>query len=204
MSSATFNPVIQSPLHHFNLASKQEKVTDTKGVWANEMPLAGYIRLRGNALNIDFLAATKKVLGVALPCEPCSLLNINFGAIYWLSTDEWLIVCALGKRAELQSALEAVLTGIYSQVINQSGGATTIFVQGKHARDALSHCTVYDLHALSANKIVGTTFGKLSVFLCKHNDGYFLMFRRSYADYVWRYLERAAQPYGFGVQIIAD
>jgi sarcosine oxidase, subunit gamma len=204
MTNITFNPVMQSPLHHFNLASKQEKMIDTKGVWANELALAGYIRLRGNPQNKDFYKATKKALGIELPCEPCSLLNTNFGAIYWLSTDEWLIVCALDKRAELQFALESALTGIQSQVINQSGGATTIFVQGKHACDALSHCTLYDLHALSDNKVVGTTFGKLSVFLCKNNDGYYLMFRRSYADYIWRYLERAAQPYGFGVQTIAD
>jgi len=30
-------------------------------------------------------------------------------------------------------------------------------------------------------------------------DGVFVVFRRSFADYVWRLLRRAAQPYGFAV-----
>ncbi len=28
------------------------------------------------------------------------------------------------------------------------------------------------------------------------------MLRRSFADYIWRYLVRAAQPYGFGVAVL--
>jgi sarcosine oxidase subunit gamma len=59
------------------------------------------------------------------------------------------------------------------------------------------------LHALNTGKIVGTTFGKLSVYLYAEEDGYRLLFRRSFADYIWRYLSRAAAPYGFGVMRLA-
>jgi sarcosine oxidase, subunit gamma len=78
-------------------------------------------------------------------------------------------------------------------------GYTSVLLQGKQAADALQHCTVYNLHALTPNKVVGTTFGKASVIMYRLDDGFYLVLRRSFADYIWRYLERAAQPYGFGI-----
>jgi sarcosine oxidase subunit gamma len=168
-------------------------------VWANEIALQGYIGLRCNAQNAAFTKAAKKALGVTLPTLPCSLINTPWGAIYWLSPDEWLIVCKRDKHAELQHALQAALVLAHSQVVDISGAYTSVLLQGKNADDVLQHCTVYDLHALSANKVVGTTFGKSSVILHRNDNGYMLTFRRSFADYIWRYLERAATPYGFGI-----
>lgn len=194
-----FTPVMQSPLHHFGLAAKQVPMDESKGVWANEIALSGYISLRGNSQNAAFTKAAESVLGISLPILPCSLTNTPWGGVYWLSSDEWLIVCALEKRAALQQALQAALIGAHSQVVDNSGGFTSVLIQGKNATEALSHCTVYNLHALNANKIVGSTFGKASCYLYKQGDGYNLIFRRSFADYIWRYLERAATPYGFGI-----
>ncbi len=194
-----FNPVMQSPLHHFNLAEQAVPINESQGVWANEIALQGYISLRGNAQNTAFIKAAKKALGVALPIQPCSLINTPWGAIYWLSPDEWLLVCKRELHAELQAKLASALEGIHSQVVDNSGAYTSVFVQGKHATDALLHSTVYDLHALSAEKVVGTTFGKSSVFLQRHESGYMLIFRRSFADYIWRYFVRAAAPYGLAI-----
>jgi sarcosine oxidase subunit gamma len=198
-SGLELQPAMQSPLHHFNLAAKAVLADDSNGVWANEIELLGYISLRGDCNNAAFANAAKLAIGVALPTLPCSLINTPWGGIYWLSPDEWLIVCAREKRTELQHALQAALVGVHSQVVDNSGGFTSVLLQGTNASDALSHCTVYDLHALTAGKIVGSTFGKASVFLHQHDNGYKLIFRRSFADYIWRYLERAAAPYGFGV-----
>ncbi len=33
----------------------------------------------------------------------------------------------------------------------------------------------------------------------REGDGFCLLARRSFADYIWRFLVRAAEPYGFGV-----
>ncbi len=199
LSSLNLQPAMQSPLHHFNLATKAVLADDNKGVWANEIALLGYISLRGNAQNAVFTRAAESALGESLPTLPCSLISTAWGNIYWLSPDEWLIVCVREKRAELQHALQAFLVGVHSQLVDNSGGYTSVILRGKHADDVLQHCTVYDLHSLTKNKVVGTTFGKSSVFLHRKNDGYQLIFRRSFADYIWRYLERAATPYGFGI-----
>jgi sarcosine oxidase, subunit gamma len=194
-----FKPTMQSPLHHFNLTTKAVPIDASQGVWANEIALQGYISLRGNGQNVAFIKVVKKALGVALPVLPCSLINTPWGAIYWLSPDEWLITCKREKHADLQHALQAALVLVHSQVVDNSGTYTSVLLQGKNAGDVLQHCTVYDLHALTANKVVGTTFGKSSVILHRHEDGYMLTFRRSFADYIWRYLERAAAQYGFGI-----
>ena len=203
LNLSQFSPVMQSPLHHFGLAAKQEPVSDSKGVWASEITLLGYICLRGDSNNAAFTKTVKSTIGAALPALPCSLIDTPWGGVYWLSADEWLIVCKREIHAELQQKLETALANIRSQVVDNSGGFTSVLLQGKNARDALSHCTVYDLHALTAGKVVGSTFGKVSVFLHRQDNGYALIFRRSFADYIWRYLEHAAAPYGFGIADLA-
>lgn len=198
-----FTPIMQSPLHHFGLAAKQLPMDNSKGVWASEIRLLGYISLRGNAQNTAFLAAAEAALGSALPTQACSFVASNWGNILWLSPDEWLLICSREHRPALQQVLTAALAGVHSQVVDNSGGFTTVLLQGKNASDALSHCTVYDLHALTPSKVVGTTFGKATCYLHRQDDGYQLTFRRSFADYIWRYLERAATPYGFGIADLA-
>ena len=199
LNLSQLSPVAQSPLQSFNLSAKQEKMTDTKGVWAHEMPLLGYISLRGNAQNKAFLGAVKKVIGMDLPTAACSLSNATSLTILNLSPDEWMLVCPREQHATLQHALASALTGIHSQVLDNSGGYSSVWLQGKQAVDALQHCTVYKLHALAQNKVVGTTFGKASVIIYRLDGGFCLVLRRSFADYIWRYLARAAAPYGFGI-----
>ena len=48
-------------------------------------------------------------------------------------------------------------------------------------------------------RVVGTTFGKSSVYAHRQGDGYCLLLRRSFADYIWRYLVRASVPYGLAI-----
>ena len=194
-----FSPVMQTPLQHFNLIAKQEEMTDGKGVWACEMPLLGYVSLRGNVQNKHFLTAIKKATGLDLPIEACNLSTASAITILNLSPDEWMLVCPREQHATLQLALASALTGIHSQLLDNSGGYTSVLLQGNQATDALQHCTVYNLHALTPNKVAGTTFGKASVIIYRLDEGFCLVLRRSFADYIWRYLARAAAPYGFGI-----
>lgn len=195
-------PGMRSPLHHFGLAERQKPVNDSRGVWANEIPLLGYISLRGNTALPAFTAAVKTALGVDLPTQPCTLKTVAWGEILWISPDEWLIVCDRAQRPTLQQALETALTGIHSQVVDNSGGYSWVVLKGCNVLDVLSHCTVYDAESLAVGRVVGTTFGKMTTFLLRKDDGYHLVLRRSFADYIWPLLERSAEPYGFGVAVL--
>jgi sarcosine oxidase subunit gamma len=198
-------PALQSPLHAFGLAAQAKPVADGKGVWANEIPLLGYISLRGRAHDVAFVEAASGALDFKLPTQPCTLAVSATAKVLWLSPDEWMIVCSRDRLPGLLRDLNQALTGLRSQVVDNSGGYTQVLVQGTNARDLVSHASVYDIAALEQGRVVGTTFGKASLYVHRQDDGYCLMLRRSFADYIWRYLVRAAAPYGFGVaQLQAD
>jgi len=192
-------PLMQSPLHQFGLAAEAKSVEGRKGVWANEVPILGYISLRGNARDEAFVSAASYVLGVKLPAEPCTLAVSATAKVLWLSPDEWMIMCPRARLGALLRDLDQALAGIRSQVADNSGGYTQVVVLGRSAHDVMSHASVYDLAALAPGRVVGTTFGKSSLYVHRQDEGFCLVLRRSFADYIWRYLVRAAQPYGFGV-----
>lgn len=190
---------MQSPLHPFGLDAKAKPMDASCGLWANEVPLLGYISLRGNPGEAAFVGAASTALGQTLPTEPCTFSAVAGVKVMWLSPDEWMIVCPRDRLAGILNDLDKELTGLRCQVNDNSGGYTQVLLQGAKAAEVLSHCTVYDLRSLDAGRVVGTTFGKSSLYLHRQGDAFCLLFRRSFADYIWRYLVRAAEPYGFGV-----
>jgi len=192
-------PTMRSPLHSFGLEAQAKTIDSSSGVWANEVPYLGYISLRGNAADPAFVTAASTAIGVPLPLRPCTLAASNGVKVLWLAPDEWMIVCARQQLAGLVGRLGQALKDIHSQVADNSGGYTQVIVQGRNALDVLQHASVYDFAPLDAGRVVGTTFGKSSVYVHRQGDGYCLMLRRSFADYIWRYLVRAAKPYGMGI-----
>lgn len=191
--------MMRSPLHSFGLEQRAKPNDDSCGVWANEIPHLGYISLRGNGADPAFLTAASTSLGVSLPLQPCTFASSNDITILWLSPDEWMIVCPRAKLSPLLSSFRQNLADIRSQVVDNSGGYTQVVLEGPNALDVLQHVSVYDFAGMEPGRVVGTTFGKSSVYAFRQGDGYRLVIRRSFADYIWRYLVRAATPYGLGI-----
>lgn len=192
-------PIVQSALHAFGLSARARPADETCGVWANEVPLQGYISLRGNLSDMAFQDGAARALGIRLPAAPCTFTRSGAVKALWLSPDEWMIVAPRASLARLLRSLGKELSGRHSQVVDNSGGYTEIIIQGVNTADVISHASVYDLHRLAEGRVVGTTFGKSAVYMYRDRDGVLLVVRRSFADYVWRFLVRAAEPYGFGV-----
>jgi sarcosine oxidase, subunit gamma len=192
-------PIAQSPLQLLAAASPTTSTIRRAGVVACEMRRLGYISLRGNSRDTAFIDATAGVLGTALPTEPCTFVRSDDATILWLSPDEWLIVC---PRANLDAQLRQLgqaLAGTRHQAIDNSGGYTQVRIDGPNAINVLRHTSVYDFATLGQGRVVGTTFGKSSLYVYRDNDGFCLLLRRSFADYIWRFLVRATEPYGFDV-----
>jgi sarcosine oxidase subunit gamma len=198
-----FKPYLQSPLHHFDLPAKAKGQDTTCGVWANEMSELGYVVLRGDANDPGFIGGVNKVLGIVLPTRPCTFSRGDVGTLLWLSPDEWLLTCARTAVKELIDALESALAGLHTQVIDNSGGLTQVYLTGCEHVTLLRHVGVYDFESITPGKVVGTVCGKASIVAYRlDSQGLFVVLRRSFADYVWRLLERAGRPYGFGVCIL--
>ena len=192
-------PIMRSPLHSFNLVAQAKAIDPGNGVWANEIPYLGYISLRGDAADPTFVSAASSAIGAPLPLQPCTLAMSNGVKVLWLSPDEWMIICERGQLGSLIGQLRQALSDIRSQVVDNSGGYTQVILLGRNALDVLQHASVYDFPALGVGRVVGTTFGRSSVYAHRQGDGYCLLLRRSFADYIWRYLVRASVPYGLGI-----
>lgn len=195
-----FAPYPQTPLHDFGLGAKARPQDDSRGVWMNEMALLGYVIVRGDAQDPACTRAIKDVLGVAPPAVPGSFVPFPHGVALWQAPDEWLLVCARPTRQPYIAELESALKNLHAQVVDNSGGLTMVYLSGAHHVTLLRHVGVYDFESLSSGRAVSTVCGKANITAFRHDDhGVFLIFRRSFADYVWRLLSKAARPYGLGI-----
>jgi sarcosine oxidase, subunit gamma len=196
----TFIPYLQSPLHAFDLPAQEVRQDGQRKVWMNEVALLGYIVLRGDAADPAFAAAFERVLGVAPPTLPCSVATVPHGVLLWQSPDEWLLVCTREQVQPCMAGLERASAALHAQTVDNSGGLTQVYLSGREHLTVLRHVGVYDFSRLSIGRTVGTVCGKAGIVVYRVDEhGVFVIVRRSYADYVWRLLQRAAQPYGAGV-----
>lgn len=203
-ANIAFAPYAQSPLHAFGLAAKARPQDDSAGVWMNEMPLLGYIVVRGDMLDPAFSGAVREVLGIALPAKPSTFVPFPHGVALWQAPDEWLLVCSHPVRAAYLAELGSALDGLHAQVVDNSGGLTTVYLSGAKQVELLRHVSVYDFESLAAGQVVSTVCTKANIVAYRHDDhGIFVIFRRSFSDYLWRLLEKAARPYGLGISKLA-
>ncbi|MGH8856747.1 MAG: sarcosine oxidase subunit gamma [Polaromonas sp.] len=195
-----FKPYLQSPLHSFDLPSCARPQSDTRGVWMNEVALLGYIVVRGDVRDPAFNADMHAALGIALPTEPSTFVSTQGCVVLWQSPDEWLVVCARENLAGCVDRLEAVSASLHAQVVDNSGGLTQVYLSGKNHLEVLRHVGVYDFSSITPGRAVGTVCGKANMTVYRVDaHGVFVIFRRSFADYVWRLLTKAARPYGRGI-----
>ena len=161
-----------------------------------EKPFQGFINLRGRVDNTGFLAACLKVLG----CEPPSTANtvVDSGdyRIYWLGPDEWLIVTAAGQQDELKAKLHKSLARVFSSVVDNSSGLTTLHITGDNAAALLATDCPLDLHPreFKAGQCAQTRLAKagMTLSLLANEAGFEVIIRRSFADYLLLWLQDAA------------
>lgn len=198
-----FQPYARSPLHSFGLAQQAQKQDESCGVWMNELPLLGYILVRGDAQDPAFTQAVQQVLGVALPANQGAQRNFSQGLAIWQGPDEWLLITSKQSHAQYLSELSTVLHPCYAQVVDNSGGLTTVYLSGTHHVDLLCHVGVYDFESIAAGQVVSTVCQKANIVVLRHDEhGLFVVFRRSFADYLWLLLTKAARPYQLGISTL--
>ena len=192
---------VESPLYHANLDALASQ--DQQGeVVLREKAFMGHLVLRGNAGNELFARTVEKVLGVALPTQACQSAESNKALVQWLSPDEWLIITEGGQEGPLQQALREQLSGHYA-ITDVSGGQTVIALSGPKAEMVIRKSCPYDIHPsrFPTGKCVGTVFAKSSALLRRTGaDSFELVIRRSFADYVWMWLQDASREYGLVIE----
>ncbi len=176
----------------------QIKLGDPRGAAPRieEKPFQGFINLRGRANNTAFLAAVLKVLGCEPPTTANTVVESGDYRIYWLGPDEWLIVTPAGQEGELKAALLKALDGVFSAVVDNSSGLTMLHVTGAYAAALLATDCPLDLHPreFKPGQCAQTRLARagMTVSPLAHEDGFEVIIRRSFADYLLLWLQDAA------------
>jgi sarcosine oxidase subunit gamma len=186
-----------TPLAHIQFQSDKKG-----GVKFQELGFYGHLTLRGNSGDAGFVSSVEAVLGLSLPVKALSSASSADVSIHWISPNEWLIISAKGDEAELEASLRAKLTGHFS-VVDVSGGQTVFELSGDDVVSLMKKSCGYDIEAeLPQGKTVTTHFAKASVVMSRVDEHCFRMVvRRSFADYVWRWIEDATQEFGLVIKL---
>ncbi len=170
------------------------------GVVVTERQFLGHLILRGNVADAAFCQGVENALGVSLPIKfgPISIDEANGVSIQWMSPDEWLIIVPGGREYEAEVALRDRLEGHFA-VMNVSGGQTVLELSGPSAREVLMKSTHYDVHPdhFPVGKGVSTVFTKGAAIIRRvAEDRWELVIRRSFADYLYRWILDASEEFG--------
>lgn len=156
----------------------------------------GHLNLRGSVQDQRFVRAVEDVLGQKLPTMANTSI-IDAHRVYWLGPDEWLI---LTGEQTLAQELQKYLAGLHAAVNDLSGGQIALRVAGPHFRDILAKGCTLDFHprVFTNGMCAQSGLAKASVLigLLDEPDVFDIVVRRSFSDYLIRWLQHAAAEFG--------
>jgi sarcosine oxidase, subunit gamma len=180
--------MLQSALSH-----RSEPTTTSIGM--REISERGMIDLRGIASDRRFTVAAKSVLGVDLPKAVRTSASWGDIKVLWLSIDQWLVTCPRDKADALHSQLVKALEGIHSLAVNVSDMRAIIRLEGDGVRETLMKGTSLDLtEGYQAGTVRRMRFAEIAALLHVVEENVIDVYVfRSYAEYTWEFLLKAAR-----------
>lgn len=163
----------------------------------------GHINLRGDLSDSRFTHAMESVLGQALPAEP-NTFSVAAHRIYWQGPDEWLILADNDQVTSLAGDLRKSADGINVAVNDVSGGQIALTLAGANVREVFAKGCTLDLHprvftpGMCAQS--GLARAGVLIALTSEEDTFDLVVRRSFADYLLRWLAHAANEFGVRIE----
>ncbi len=183
----------------FFLRSLDQTDTDRVGVHAHILDGVAHINLRGHGEDVEFLNGVEKTLGQPLPLAPNTVSNGEHH-VYWLGPDEWLIVSTANDASVIVASLQDALIKQHVSINDISGGQVTLRLQGTDVRETLSKGCTIDLHvdAFRPGECAQSGLAKAGALIgCFDGPNTLeLIVRRSFADYLARWLQHAARDSG--------
>ncbi len=161
-----------------------------------EISMRGMIDLRGLASDRKFMAAAKAVLGVDLPKAPRTSNSFGDVKVLWLSPDQWLILCARDKASALTAELQTALAGNHSLAVDVSDMRTIIRLEGEGAREVMMKSTSLDFtdEDFTPGYVRRLRFAEIAaLFNIVEENAIDVYVFRSYANYAWDFLLKAAR-----------
>lgn len=193
----------ESPLAHLRLDKRAAGAPADAAVTLAERRFVGQLNLRGDAADESFRKAVRETTGLELPTEPNTFTTSGERAALWLAFDEWLLLTPPDTELELADALRKAFGETFASVVDITCGHTVIVLGGRRARDVLAKGCTLDLHprVFGPGRCAQTLIARSGATLRQLDDTptYEIVVRRSFADYLWAWLEDAALEFGSAV-----
>lgn len=192
----------QGVLDHQHLDARMVESRGDAGIALCERRFRTKINLRGKPAK-RFLDAVTAALGVTPPKAPNTTASSGETTVLWLGPDEWLVTGPPGHEDAIATSLRDALDGTHFAVTDVTEGRTVIGLAGPHARDVLMKGCPIDIHPrkFKPGDCAQSTLAKATVILHQTSDepGYDIYVERSFASYLWDWLEDASLEYGLAV-----
>lgn len=204
----------QSALDHLGLAGRTGSGGATVRLHEKTLPAA--VNLRGDAGDPAFVAAVRGALGLEPPTAPNTVAAGGGLALLWLGPNEWLAVQhhpTAGAEAQLAAKLRSGLAdapggdapgGLHAAVTEVGESLACISVTGPMARAVIAKGCPLDMHPRAFGgdgHCAQSHLSHATITLHQVSDdggqgpAFDLYVRRSFSDYLWRWLEDAAREY---------
>ncbi len=189
----------QGPLDGLSLQQRAVQDLGEARVGIGEIRYDGAVNLRARRDDPESRDALSLSLGMALPAT-CQTVHRNEQVLLGLGPDEWLLLCP--KSVQTAEDLSASLGEVFVAVTDLSDNYVTLFLRGPRALDLLAKGVPIDLdpEVFPPGCCAQTLMSKAEVILYRGveaaGDTYTLLCRPSFAQYIFAWLEDAAQEYG--------
>lgn len=159
----------------------------------------GHINLRFDVANKAYVEAIEEITGQSLPIVP-NTTSQGAHRILWLGPDEWLVLSDADATLSLAESIRNAYGGMHVSANDISGGQVAIELQGAASRNLLAKGCTLDLHPsvfpVGACAQSGLAQANILVSLVDDTPTFMIVVRRSFADYLCRWLAHAGRDAG--------
>lgn len=159
----------------------------------------GHVNLRADSTNQALVDAIVGIAGQPLPLVP-NTISEGDHRIFWLGPDEWLVLTDADATSPLTESIREASRGMHVWANDISGGQVAIELRGDAARNLLAKGCTLDLHPsvfpVGACAQSGLAKANVLIGLVEDTPTFIIVVRRSFADYLCRWLGHAGSDTG--------
>ena len=188
------SPLMRAP------ATEPNRLIERPEVRVEELAFRAILVLHGRTGVPRFAQGVAKVLGRPPPDIPNTFVETRYGqegaVIAWVGPEEWFVIGQEEGTSGLRIALRQAIPEPDGAVVDVSSGFTLFAIEGRGARDLLAAGCAIDVHprVFGPGRCAQTLYARTGVSILQRDETprFEMMVRRSYAEWLWRWMATAA------------